>query len=187
MGLFFEPLGNNFVGVMGLFFGPLGIFLWFLENKKDAQRPYDRFGGCIKPYRAIWTHFRQMFMAKCSQQTHRESQKPWWIPSGRQKTRRPPPCPSTALHRHDKLAKYHPVPWLRWPNVSWHQVFHLPEPIVNLINMHLSWIHRESIVNLLWIYREHVPDASSWRMKFGKNMEFGLKWVHMARLGTSSF
>ena len=25
----------------------------------------------------------------------------------------PPPCPSTALHRHDQLAKYHPVPWLR--------------------------------------------------------------------------
>ena len=22
-------------------------------------------------------------------------------------------CPSTALHSHDKLAKYHPVPWLR--------------------------------------------------------------------------
>ena len=32
-------------------------------------------------------------------------------------------CPSTALHRHDQLAKYHPVPWLRWHNVSWHQVF----------------------------------------------------------------
>ena len=27
------------------------------------------------------------------------------------------------MHRHDQLAKYHPVPWLRWPNVSWHQVF----------------------------------------------------------------
>ena len=23
------------------------------------------------------------------------------------------PCLSTALHRHDQLAKYHPVPWLR--------------------------------------------------------------------------
>ena len=33
------------------------------------------------------------------------------------------PCLSTALHRHDQLAKYHPVPWLRWHNVSWHQVF----------------------------------------------------------------
>ena len=32
-----------------------------------------------------------------------------------------------ALHRHGQLAKYHPVPWLRWHNVSWHQVFCLPE------------------------------------------------------------
>ena len=30
-------------------------------------------------------------------------------------------------HRHDQLAKYHPVPWLRWHNVSWHQVVRLPE------------------------------------------------------------
>ena len=35
-------------------------------------------------------------------------------------------CLSTALHRHDQLAKYHLVPWLRWHNVSWHQVFRLP-------------------------------------------------------------
>ena len=27
---------------------------------------------------------------------------------------------STAPHRHVQLAKYHPVPWLRWHNVSWH-------------------------------------------------------------------
>ena len=47
---------------MGLFFGPLGIFLFFLEHKKYVQRPYDHFGGCIKPYRAIWTHFRPNFM-----------------------------------------------------------------------------------------------------------------------------
>ena len=39
----------------------------------------------------------------------------------------PPPCLSTARHRHDQLAKYHPVPWLRWHNVSWHQVFRLPK------------------------------------------------------------
>ena len=39
------------------------------------------------------------------------------------------PCLSTALHRHDQLAKYHPVPWLRWYNVSWHQVFRLPEGV----------------------------------------------------------
>ena len=25
------------------------------------QRPYDHFGGWIKPYRAIWTHFRPNF------------------------------------------------------------------------------------------------------------------------------
>ena len=36
-------------------------------------------------------------------------------------TSRKPPCPSTALHRHDQLAKYHPVPWLRCPNVSWYE------------------------------------------------------------------
>ena len=36
-------------------------------------------------------------------------------------------CLSTALHRHNQLTKYHPVPWLRWHNVSWHQVFRLPE------------------------------------------------------------
>ena len=39
----------------------------------------------------------------------------------------PPPCLSTALYRHDQPAKYHPVPWLRWHNASWHQVFRLPE------------------------------------------------------------
>ena len=37
-------------------FGP--IFNDLLKTKKDAQHPYDHFGGCIKPYRAIWTHFR---------------------------------------------------------------------------------------------------------------------------------
>ena len=88
-----------------------------------------------------------------------------------------------ALHRHDQVAKYHPVPWLRWPNVSWRQVFHLREPIVNLIIMHLLWIYCGSIVSLSWIYREPVPDASSWRIKFMKIMEFCLKWVHVARYG----
>ena len=90
--------------------------------------------------------------------THRESKNPSWIPSGRRKTwcqetlghlsqgtgwylaswsclcsavlgHGGGGCPSTALHRHDQLAKYHPMPWLRWPNVSWHQVFRLPEGI----------------------------------------------------------
>ena len=35
---------------MGLFFGPLGnFFSRFLENKKDAQRLYDQFGGSFAP------------------------------------------------------------------------------------------------------------------------------------------
>ena len=50
-----------------------------------------------------------------------------------------------------------------------------------LIMVHLSWIYCGSVVNLWWICRELVPDASSWRIKFMKIMEFGLKWVHMAR------
>ena len=91
-------------------------------------------------------------------------------------------CPSTALHRHDQLAKYHPVPWLRWPNVSWHQVFRLPEGWASI--MPAIW-SSESIVNLSWIYREPIPDASHlkcvWRIKFMKIIEFGLRWVHMAR------
>ena len=52
---------------------------------------------------------------------------------------------------------------------------------VNLIMVHLSKIHCETIGNLSWIYREPVPDASSWSIKFMKNMEFYLKWVHVAR------
>ena len=59
---------------------------------------------------------------------------------------------STTLHRHDQLAKYHPVPWLRWPNLSWHQVFRLP--------LNLSWTYRESIVNLSWTYPEPSYGAS---------------------------
>ena len=39
----------------------------------------------------------------------------------------PPPCHSTARQMHEQLAKYHPVPSLRSHNVSWHQVFCLPE------------------------------------------------------------
>ena len=101
------------------------------------------------------------------------------------------------------MATYHPVLWLRWYNVSWHHsrspksrtkflkicfthirsdFWKYVSPIfVNLIVVHRSWIHRKSIVNLSWIYREPVPDASSWRITFMKIMEFGLKWVHMTR------
>ena len=50
---------------------------------------------------------------------------------------------------------------------------------VTLIMVYLSQIYRESMV--WWIYRGHVPDANSWRIKFMKNMEFGLKWVHIGR------
>ena len=64
----------------------------------------------------------------------------------------PPPCLSTALHRHDQLDKYHPVPRLRWPNVSWHQIVHLREPIASLIIT--------SSVNLLGICREPVENLS---------------------------
>ena len=98
-------------------------------------------------------------------------------------------CSSTALHRHDQLAKYHPVPWLRWPNVSWHQVFHLPEPIVSLIIMHLSWIYRESMVDLSWIYREPIPDANSFfqfeELHVWKS--WNLVWNGSIWLGMSSY
>ena len=97
-------------------------------------------------------------------------------------------CPSTALHRHDQLAKHHPVPWLRWPNVSWHQVFHLCEPIVNLIIMHLSWIYRESIVNLSWIYREPIPDASNLKFEeFNLWKSWNFVWNGSIWLDMSSY
>ena len=74
-------------------------------------------------------------------------------------------CPSTALHRHDQLAKYHPVPWLRWHNVSWHQVFRFR-------------LMRQMPGNLKFGY---VVFEELWRIIFMKIMEFDLKWVHMAR------
>ena len=52
---------------------------------------------------------------------------------------------------------------------------------VKLVVVHLSWIYCGSIGNLSRICRGPVPDASSWRIKFMKIMEFCLKWVHMAR------
>ena len=45
----------------------------------------------------------------------------------------------------------------------------------NLIIMHLSWIYCGSIGNISWIYREHVPDASSWRIKSMKIITIGLE------------
>ena len=97
-------------------------------------------------------------------------------------------CPSTALHRHDQLAKYHPVPWLRWPNVSWHQVFRLPETIVNLSNMYPSWNDREFIVNLSWIYREPIPDANSFFQfeEFNVWKSWNFAWNGSIWLGMSS-
>ena len=48
--------------------------------------------------------------------------------------------------------KYHPVPWLRWPHVSWHQVFRLPE----VITMG-SWIHDGFAVNILpWTFAVNI-------------------------------
>ena len=37
------------------------------------------------------------------------------------------------------------------------------------------------MVDLSGIYREPIPDASSCRIKFMKNVEFVVKWVQMAR------
>ena len=136
-------------------------------------------------------------------------------PSGRQETW----CQETSGHLSQGTGWYlaswscpaqhctgmtnHPVPWIRWPNVFWHQVFHLPEgwasimpaiwssesivnlsriyrePIVNPIIVHLSWIYRGSIVNLSWIHHEPFPDASQLEFtgfNLRKIMEFGLKW-----------
>ena len=39
----------RFFGVMGLFFGPLGQFFHDFLKTKNAQRPYDQFGGSIAP------------------------------------------------------------------------------------------------------------------------------------------
>ena len=75
----------------------------------------------------------------------------------------PPPCLSTTWHRHDQLAKYHPASWLRWRNVSWHQVSRFPE----------GWA---SIAQ-----KFEVQIDSFWRIQFMKIMEFELKWVHMVR------
>ena len=71
-------------------------------------------------------------------------------------------CLNTALHRHNQLAKYHLVPWLRWHNVSWHQVFRLPE----------GWA---SIFPEIWSSDEVL------NIKFMRIIKFDLKWVHMAR------
>ena len=67
------------------------------------------------------------------------------------------PCLSTALHMPDQQAKYHPVPWLRWPNVSRHQVFRLPEGWASIMPAFWS---SESIVNLSWTYRESIVNPS---------------------------
>ena len=71
-------------------------------------------------------------------------------------------------------------------NVSWHQVFRLPEGIVHLYNydaslVNLWWIRRESVVNLSWACPRCQQLFPVWRIKSVKNMELGLKWVHIAR------
>ena len=56
----------------------------------------------MSPYRAIWTHFKSnsmIFMNSIFKNHMSEG-------CGRG-------CLSTALHRHEQLAKYHPMPWLQ--------------------------------------------------------------------------
>ena len=49
MGLFFGPLEKLFWSHGPLFWTPRPIFDDFSKTKKDAQRPYDQFGGSIAP------------------------------------------------------------------------------------------------------------------------------------------
>ena len=66
-------------------------------------------------------------------------------------------------------------------NLSWiyrASIVNLSWTYVNLIIVHLSWIYRGSIVNLSWTYPRCQPFEV---FKFLKIIEFGLKWVHMAR------
>ena len=95
----------------------------------------------MSSYRAIWTHFRSnavIFINLILQKffiwtSNFQENGSWTVRKAEDLIPRdwilnpPPPCLSTALHRHDQVAKYHPVPWLRWHNVSWHQVFDFPE------------------------------------------------------------
>ena len=92
-------------------------------------------------------------------------------------------CLCSAVLGHGDTIQWYPVPWLRWPNVSWHQVFHLPEPIMNLIMMHLSWICGGSVVNLSGTCPRCQQLFPVWRIKSMKIMKIDLKWVHMARYG----
>ena len=41
--------------------GPYGSVGAHIKTGRSPMA-HDHFGGCIKPYRAIWTHFRPMFM-----------------------------------------------------------------------------------------------------------------------------
>ena len=61
-----------------------------------------------------------------------------------------------------QLAKYHPVLWLRWHNVSWHQVFRLPEGWATIC---------------LEIRRSDIFDTSSTSGYVGETLfqEFGLR------------
>ena len=95
-------------------------------------------------------------------------------------------CPSTALHRHDQLAKYHPVPWLRWPNVSWHQVFHLPEGIHDefldsrwVLGFTMgSWVHDKVHVKSLDFFEPCAKAAKYWLLsRWSCDVkELGVNW-----------
>ena len=68
---------------------------------------------------------------------------------------------STALHKHDQLAKYHPVPWLRWPNVSWHQVFCYWGYLRWVLGFKMgSWIH-DRFLDSRWVHKESLRTLRS--------------------------
>ena len=150
------------------------------------------FSVSISSYRAIWTHFRSKsmisgnlifknYISELQTSVHLSPQ-----PSGKRKTWCQETlcylsqgtgwylatwsCLCSAVLRHGgggclstALAKYHPVPWLRWHNVSWHQVFRRPEGrgdrCPEILNSDMYFLN----------------------IKFMKVIEFCMKWVHMAR------
>ena len=72
----------------------------------------------------IWTHFKQKFIdfrESAIQKLH------MWVSASAEMDLNA--SAHNTLHRHDHLAKCHPVPWLRC-HVSWHQVccYHVPDP-----------------------------------------------------------
>ena len=52
---------------------------------------------------------------------------------------------------------------------------------MSLIMMYLSQIYRESVVDAWWMEKNMAQVPTYFPIKSMKNMEIGLKWVHMAR------